>query len=146
MTPSSKKKDLEWLLVSHHCVDPEQVIDIFSKQDNIQSPICCKFEPFVLHVQCRTMDKAEKMLKVALDAGYRNSGIMVGKKKKYMVGVRSTPGAQVPLAFNDNVRVTDEYIRCLVSSLNENLKMNFNQINRFGSAFKLEFSALDAVD
>uniref|UniRef100_A0A7N4P173 tRNA wybutosine-synthesizing protein 3 homolog n=1 Tax=Sarcophilus harrisii TaxID=9305 RepID=A0A7N4P173_SARHA len=49
-----------------------------------------KFEPFVLHVQCRQLRDAQVLHSAAVDSGFRNSGITVGKRGKTML-VRS-PG------------------------------------------------------
>lgn len=37
-----------------------------------------KHEPFVLHVQCRSVEAACQLMEVARTAGYRESGISIG--------------------------------------------------------------------
>ena len=37
-----------------------------------------RFEPFILHAECRDMDVAARMLAAARVAGYRESGATVG--------------------------------------------------------------------
>ena len=61
-----------------------------------------KFEPFILHVSCRTLEYAQIMvtkiifnlqlpslsplqLKVAVSSGFKNSGLSVSKKNKIIV-------------------------------------------------------------
>lgn len=62
-----------WLLASH---DPVGAADIEAsltpaKLATTAGPVLFKFEPFILHVQCRTLEAARSMLTVALDAGMR---------------------------------------------------------------------------
>ncbi|XP_041753107.1 tRNA wybutosine-synthesizing protein 3 homolog, partial [Coregonus clupeaformis] len=44
-----------------------------------------KFEPIVLHVQCRQLDEAQLLHSVAINSGFRNSGLTVSKKGKIIL-------------------------------------------------------------
>ena len=50
--------------------------------------ITLKFEPFILHVQCRDTEAAKRLHTISLEAGYRNSGITLGKSGKVTLAVR----------------------------------------------------------
>lgn len=57
-----KKKGCEWLLVSHDEVDPVQVWDaVMTSRNQNATNITLKFEPFILHVQCRTVQIAKSL-------------------------------------------------------------------------------------
>lgn len=61
--------------------------------------IALKMEPFVLHVECRTVEAGKTLLSAAVgDSGYRNSG-MIPPGKKIMCAIRTTTGLgmEVPL-------------------------------------------------
>ena len=60
-----------WLLVSHDAVTFDQVCNAL--QDLPQTPgfVFFKFEPFILHVLCRTLPVANALLTAAVGAGYR---------------------------------------------------------------------------
>merc|ERR1712168_387655 len=103
------------------------------------SNITFKYESFILHLQSRTLEGAQEMLKVALGCGYRNSGLVVGKKKKFMVAVRSTHGLEVPLVFGSVAGVSDEYIRHLVALANDKLSENFVKVDKFFDQVKKNF-------
>ena len=106
---------------------------IFDKMERPESEemITFKYESFILHVQCRTMESAQDLLKVSLGCGYRNSGIVAGKKKKFMVAVRSSHGLEVPLLFNPSVTVSDQYVTQLVHMANKKLQENFVKVDKF---------------
>lgn len=134
-----KKKGCDWLLTSHETVDAKDVIEAVRKDKMNNRMISFKYESFILHLQCKTTEYAQEMLKVALESGYRNSGIVLGKKKKHMVAVRSTHSLEVPLVFDSSVTVSDEYITNLVDLANKKLLENFSRIDKFSENVKKTF-------
>ncbi|KAM4871914.1 tRNA wybutosine-synthesizing protein 3 homolog isoform 2-T2 [Thomomys bottae] len=90
-----------------------------------------KFEPLVLHVQCRQLEDAQFLHSVAIDSGFRNSGITVGKRGKTMLAVRSTHGLEVPLSHKGNLMVTEEYIDFLLNIAHQKMEENKKRIERF---------------
>lgn len=90
-----------------------------------------KFEPFILHVQCQQLQDAQILHSVAIDSGFRNSGITVGKRGKIMLAVRSTHGLEVPLSHKGKLMVTEEYIDFLLNVANQKMEENKTRIERF---------------
>ena len=134
-----KKKGCKWLLTSHVVVEASDVIEALQTEEH-NKLIMLKYESFILHLQCRTVEDAQEILKIALGSGYRNSGIVIGKKKKYMVAVRSTHGLEVPLVFDSSISVSDEYIGDLVALANNKLIDNFSRVEKFFENIKKAFS------
>ncbi|GCB76982.1 hypothetical protein scyTo_0019221 [Scyliorhinus torazame] len=100
-----------------------------------------KFEPFVLHVQCREMEDAQLLHSVAINSGFRNSGITVSKKGKIMMAVRSTHCLEVPLCHQGRVLVSDEYIDYLVQVANQKMEENQKRIERFSTGLQSALTA-----
>ncbi|XP_019857782.1 PREDICTED: tRNA wybutosine-synthesizing protein 3 homolog isoform X2 [Amphimedon queenslandica] len=125
------KEGTLWLLTSHETVS----IDNLSILKDRDIPISCytyyKFEPFVLHVSCRTLEHAQAILRIAVSSGFKNSGISVSKKNKMILSVRSTQTLQSPVAFDGKLIVTEQYLCHLVKISNEKLEDNFQRIERF---------------
>ncbi|XP_043431229.1 tRNA wybutosine-synthesizing protein 3 homolog isoform X3 [Prionailurus bengalensis] len=90
-----------------------------------------KFEPLILHVQCRQLQDAQILHSVAIDSGFRNSGITVGKRGKTMLAIRSTHGLEVPLSHKGKLMVTEEYIDFLLKIANQKMEENKKRIERF---------------
>lgn len=90
-----------------------------------------KFEPFVLHVQCKDLVAGQQMLKVALISGFKNSGIVIGRKANVIVAVRSTQSLEVPLVHKGELMVSYKYIEFLVNAANKKLHENQTRISRF---------------
>lgn len=123
-----QKQHCCWLLVTHKpCVKE----DVMAALQGATSSAVLKFEPFILHVQCRTLQDAQTLHSVAIDSGFRNSGITVGKRGKTMLAVRSTHGLEVPLSHKGKLMVTEEYIEFLLTIANQKMEENKRRIERF---------------
>ncbi|XP_061175488.1 tRNA wybutosine-synthesizing protein 3 homolog [Saccostrea echinata] len=125
---SVKKKGCQWLYTTHD----EAVYDAaLESLQNLTGDSVLKFEPFVLHVQCRSLSNAQSMLSCAVASGFRNSGISIGNKGKIIVAVRSTHGLEVPLSQDGELLVTNTYIERLIEIANTKIQENFLRIDRF---------------
>uniref|UniRef100_A0A8C7IF27 tRNA wybutosine-synthesizing protein 3 homolog n=1 Tax=Oncorhynchus kisutch TaxID=8019 RepID=A0A8C7IF27_ONCKI len=88
-------------------------------------------EIFVLHVQCRQLEDTQLLHSLAINSGFRNSGLTVDKKGKIITAVRSTHGLVVPLSHKGQVLVKEDYIYFLVEVANQKMEENVKQIERF---------------
>ena len=66
------------MLCEHSEVSTEDVMCALSNAAGSSGFVYFKHEPFIVHVQCRSLDDACKLLEVAKSAGYRESGISPG--------------------------------------------------------------------
>jgi tRNA(Phe) wybutosine-synthesizing methylase Tyw3 len=85
--PSSGKGGGTWLLSSHAPITYEQLDQALTFQSPTQAaspspsptstlPLTFKHEPFLMHVACRSLHAAQLLLKLCLELGYRESGII----------------------------------------------------------------------
>lgn len=125
---SVQKQNCSWLMVTHDLCTREALL---SGLQEASGDAVLKFEPFVLHVQCRTLEDAQLLHGVAIDSGFRNSGITVGKKGKIIMGVRSTHCLEVPLSHRGKCLVSEDYIEYLVQTANQKMEENKKRIERF---------------
>ncbi|XP_063656424.1 tRNA wybutosine-synthesizing protein 3 homolog isoform X2 [Pan troglodytes] len=99
-----QKQNCCWLLVTHKlCVKDDVIVAL--KKANGDATL--KFEPFVLHVQCRQLQDAQ------------------------ILAVRSTHGLEVPLSHKGKLMVTEEYIDFLLNVANQKMEENKKRIERF---------------
>ena len=99
---ATKKKSMggSWLYVSHDLPAPEAALSL-TETDLSKGVIWFKFEPYILHVQARTLLSAKELLKAGLAAGFRNSGIVIGgstERPAYIVAFRHTAKLDCPVA------------------------------------------------
>ncbi|KAG3283389.1 tRNA wybutosine-synthesizing protein 3 homolog isoform X2 [Ictidomys tridecemlineatus] len=105
-----QKQNCCWLLVTHiPCVKDDMMVAL--KKANGDAVF--KFEPFVLHVQCRQLQDAQ------------------------MLAVRSTHGLEVPLSHKGKLMVTEEYIEFLLNIANQKMEENKKRIERFYNCLQL---------
>lgn len=127
-----RKAGCEWIQVSHAELDPSEGFDALMKRTAGPGCVVLKFEPFVLHVQCRNMTEAQKVHRAALESGFRNSGLSVSRAGKVVSAVRSTHGLEVPLTDDDGSDlVTKEYVEFVVRKSNSKLIENLERIRKF---------------
>ena len=140
-----KRKKCHFYLVTH---DPL----ILSSVQNVLKDVSCsaklKFEGFVMHVRCQTLDGAQKVLASAIAAGFRNSGISLGKKcQNIIVGVRGTLCLEVPLTNNKGeLMVGVDYLSYVVDLANKKLDENLCRINNFEKKLKSVFFASPSLE
>ncbi|XP_004758238.1 tRNA wybutosine-synthesizing protein 3 homolog [Mustela nigripes] len=123
-----QKQNCCWLLVTHKPCVKDDVMPALRKATG---DAILKFEPLILHVQCRELQDAQILHSVAIDSGFRNSGITVGKRGKTMLAIRSTHGLEVPLSHKGKLMVTEEYIDFLLQIANQKMEENKKRIERF---------------
>ncbi|XP_059861986.1 tRNA wybutosine-synthesizing protein 3 homolog isoform X2 [Delphinus delphis] len=99
-----QKQNCCWLLVTHKPCMKDDVIVALKKANG---DAILKFEPLVLHVQCRQLQDAQ------------------------ILAVRSTHGLEVPLTHKGKLMVTEEYINFLIKIANQKMEENKKRIERF---------------
>ncbi|KAM6457008.1 tRNA wybutosine-synthesizing protein 3 homolog isoform 1-T1 [Liasis olivaceus] len=128
-----QKQSCTWLMVTHQLCTTKDVLTALQKA---AADAIFKFEPFVLHVQCQDLQDAQLLHTVAIEAGFRNSGITVSRKGKIMMAVRSTHCLEVPLTQKGRLMVSEEYVDFVVQVANRKMEENGKRIDRFYSSLK----------
>ncbi|XP_053507689.1 tRNA wybutosine-synthesizing protein 3 homolog [Ictalurus furcatus] len=123
-----QKQNCSWLFVTHNKCTKDHVM---AGLEESSGDAVFKFEPCVLHVQCRRLEDAQLLHSVAINSGFRNSGVTVGKKGKIIMAVRSTHCLEVPLSHKGKVLVSEDYITFLVGVANSKMDENLKRIERF---------------
>ena len=125
-TRRNKKGGLggQWLLCRHGAVTAEDVLDALARAPKSPGIATFKHEPFILHVECRSLDAATRLMEVARNGGFRESGISIGKKH-VMVGVRTSAlKMEAPVLEDGQLLVDADYIKVLVRLANEKFVKN----------------------
>ncbi|TRY87546.1 hypothetical protein DNTS_007096 [Danionella cerebrum] len=125
--PDVQKQNCSWLFVTHQKCQSE---DLLGGLEKSVGDATFKFEPFVLHIQCKALEMLNFCVittscwfvsqhTAAINSGFRNSGITIGKKGKIIMAVRSTHCLEVPLGHRGHMLVTEQYINFLAEKLNK---------------------------
>lgn len=116
---TEKKKDVEWIFVSHDEISLEDI------KEHMKKGLLFKFEPMILHVACADIKSAQRLVDKAIDAGFKKSGI-IKTDKRILVDIRGTDFISVPIGNFD-----DEYLRLLVKESNRKMEKNEDKIKKF---------------
>ncbi|KAF6207691.1 hypothetical protein GE061_016139 [Apolygus lucorum] len=124
------KDGCQWVYTTHDFVDDTALTESIRLSAS-RGDLTLKFEPFILHVACRSLEDAKLMLTCALNAGCKNSGMVVGKHGRFTVAARNTLQMEVPLASKGKVLVSEEFIMFLATQANEKMNKNFEKLCKF---------------
>lgn len=138
-----KEKDSSknpWILISHDPISYNQLQESISLVSSEEaSVVYFKFEPMIMHIEARDVDQAQKLLSVAVQSGFRNSGISIGKNR-IIVAIRCTLKLDVPLILEFDgsfgLGIKEEYVRWLVDLGNEKMVANNALIMRLYQSIK----------
>ena len=88
-----------------------------------------KQETCILHVCCKTIEDAEKLLNKSRESGWKNSGIM-NISGRIVLELRSTEYLALPIMIKGKVLVDDSYLKILISESNKRMEKTWEKINK----------------
>eukprot|EP00929_Paragymnodinium_shiwhaense_P102443 TRINITY_DN65628_c0_g1_i1.p1 TRINITY_DN65628_c0_g1~~TRINITY_DN65628_c0_g1_i1.p1 ORF type:complete len:724 (+),score=161.30 TRINITY_DN65628_c0_g1_i1:88-2259(+) len=156
--PASSKGG-EWLVASHEVIDDvdaawsavkagvEKAKSKDSGADGAGAGSLATFlmEPFLMHAECAEPATAQRVLEAAREAGMRESGLSLGKRR-VMVQLRSLAlRLEVPLAADGELLVDEKYFKLLIRLANERLIENFTRTERLWNRLKEALSSTHSV-
>ncbi len=125
-----KKRNDLFLFCSHDLIS----FDILKKElaqikDKTKRLVYFRHDPCILHVSCRTLEKAQEMHDLGKDAGWKRSGI-IATKKRFVVELNATQKIEMPIIDNGEILVDDKFLKVLVDEANTKLKRCWEFIGR----------------
>ena len=125
---SGKKCDVEFLFSKHGKVDFNEIKN--KLKNTPEEDLWFRQESMILHVACRTIENAQKILDLSTLAGFKHSGIIT-TRKKIVVEIIGSDQFDTIIAKHGKVFVSDEHLRLLVSEANKKLEINSRKIKKF---------------
>jgi len=136
--PTERKKDSKFIERWHKQVSFETVWDVIEKCSGER--IWFKMEPLIIHISCKDLETAKRILKVKNEAGIKRGGIFSISDERVQIELEGTQRIALPVKIKDDVIVTKEYMGIVVDDANEKMRRNDERWKRFGIAFKKEFN------
>lgn len=94
------------------------------------SVIWLRFEPFILHVACRSLEAASALMNAARPT-FKNVGLTAWKDSRFLVAIWGDEGLEMPLTNPDGADLTTVFGRdFLASQVNERHERNWAKIDR----------------
>jgi tRNA wybutosine-synthesizing protein 3 len=135
------RKDLaEWLLSSHSTITVKEFNDVFSKsylssEKFKKAVVWFMEEPAILHICCRDLNSAKKLLDMSKKIPFKRSGIF-SFSKRIIVEILDTEKMETLVAKNGILYVKDDYAKIIVDEANSKLKNTKNKLKKFEKQIK----------
>lgn len=144
LKPGKTKKESEFLFKKHSRVEyyeiKEKILEL-SKM-NI-SEVWLKVDPVILHVDCRDLESARKMLDIARESGWKRSGMIVIRPWRYLLELESTERLETIIIYNGKILPDEDYLKILVEKANNRLQRTKEKLRRFFQNLKKNFHELN---
>ena len=108
-----------------------------TEKDDSGGALWLRFEPFILHVRCRSRLAAMGLCRAAREAGFKNVGLVVSSDFPF-VSVVGDEGLEMPLRTRDRCLFRASEAQWLVDIVNEKHERNWSRINKFEEAILKE--------
>lgn len=120
---SQKKGESKWLFKSHEPVTVEQIIKTLPEHK-----VWFMQEPLILHIKCKTLEAADKLLSIANSIGLKKSGIT--SLKNILVEIKGAERIETVLE-----KPSKEYLNLLIEEANKKLLQTKEKIKKLEEAF-----------
>lgn len=138
-----RKAGGKWLLSSHAPVPLQAVRDALrgcEARGQEGGAVTLKQEPLVLHIECRDLAAAERLLKLGVASGFRESGVSLGKKR-VLVAIRTGANSlETPLLMHGHELMTDFGLEALVELANRKFALNAARTQRLKATLEEAFA------
>ena len=114
----------------HRKVKIKEVLDALQEKTK-EKEIWFKLDPFILHVGCRDLDSARKILKCMRLAGIKRGGIILAQTEKFLIELQGTHAMALPLKSHGKKLVEENYVGFLVKKANSKLSENYERLKLF---------------
>ena len=135
MPETGKKQENIFSAIFHCKVDLEYMKKCLPKKP-IGILIYIKLEPCIMHVACKDIEHANKLVNLARHAGWKKSGIISTKKDKIMCELVSTENLAAPIMDKGEFIVSEDYLKTLISEANKKLIQTREKIRKLEKALK----------
>jgi tRNA wybutosine-synthesizing protein 3 len=119
----------------HRQVKKEEVLkEMSNATPPIKGDVWLIAQSPILHVACRSLEQATALLRIAIESGFKYSGIKAIAKDdgKVMVEMMSTERMDVPLASDGRMFCRETYLDFILSKANFMLDRGKDKLKRFG--------------
>ncbi len=118
------KQHAEWLYKTHAKADFRKIMGILEGEKNRK--LYFLLEPPIIHAKCKNLLDAEKLLNLAVQAGFKRSGVI--SIKKLTVEIKSSERLETPLKNNK-----EGFIQMLVEEANRKLERCKKKLEKLAS-------------
>jgi len=130
------KREAKFIAVWHRPVMREEVLESVTSAG--KGEIWLLSQSPIVHVACRSLERAKTLLRIAIESGFKYSSIKAISRdnEKVMVEVMSTERMDVPLGKDGVWFCSESYMDFIVSKANFSLHRGKEKLERFYHGLK----------
>jgi len=128
-----KGKDL-FLRNWHEKISFNELKKTLNKIAKTRKIVKFKLEPPIIHIACRDLKNATKMLEKAKYLGFKRSSILTCDRNIF-VELNTSDKLEFPIIKNSKVLVDDEFLRLVVEMSNQKLENGWKKIQKLEKYF-----------
>jgi len=125
--PNRSKKDAQFLGKWHRKVSFDEVKKVI---DEYEGKMWFRMESMILHISCRDVESADKLLKVKSNAGIRRGGIFHIQPGRVQIEMTGTQKVDFPIKEGNKYLITDDYLKKVIEISNKKFDLNVEQWER----------------
>jgi tRNA wybutosine-synthesizing protein 3 len=137
LSKDNRKDRADWLLTSHSKVSFSDFKKILKKYKS-KKELWFKQEPLILHICCKNLEKADKLMKVSLASGFKKVGI-IALSRRIIVEIKGTDYISTLIGKNGKILVDESYLKELLSIANKKLDKNLEKNKQLLIVLKKNF-------
>ncbi len=132
--PNYTKRDSKFLYKWHRTVMADEAWGAL--ENSTGKLVWLKADPLILHVSCRDVAAASKLLRVKAAAGMKRGGIFSIAPNRVQIELEGTYRMELPVKKGSELLVGRGYLEFLISHANDKFKRNQKMWERLARAFK----------
>lgn len=133
MKDEEKKGEGLFLKVWHEKISFQELKNELEKIDE-EDMIKFKTEPPIIHIVCKNLESASKILEDSKHIGFKRSGINAFRKN-IVLELCSTEKLEFPIIQNEKILVGDEFLELIVKKSNFLLERGWEKIEKLKECF-----------
>jgi tRNA wybutosine-synthesizing protein 3 len=137
------KKEAVFLGKWHRSISVDELIS--ASNNSKKGQIWLLSQSPIIHITSKTIDAADRILKIAISCGFKNSGIR-SLKKRIIVEICSTERLDVPIGNDKTIFCNKDHIDLLVSISNEVFNKSNNKLEKLRRELKKDLSTDKSTD
>ncbi len=142
------RKGGEWIYVSHQEPEWNELYDAMqrwregdgTKREGKDKRWNFRFEPFIVACECGTLETARMLVQIGREAGFRESGIVLGKDR-IQATVRSAARTEIPVCEHGIMLMAESSWDVLLRIVREKFRKNGEKIDAFRHLFHTTFAS-----
>lgn len=141
---SGKKRDAQWLYVTHDEADEREVRRTLQNIP-MEGTIWLRMESPIFHIACRDTESADALLKLVQRKGWKRSGIIstggkTARKKRVMIEILGNERIDSPVAANGESFFDSKFTAFLVDKANQKLMNARERLEDLRAEIEHEFA------